>query len=98
MARSPAPIPAGLQIFSDVRLVGFWLSRWAAREQKGRQHAINDILDMVRKKTFRMPDVDEVPWRWDTPIETLRNAVAGTLGGRRNKRMFVFNENEEGQR
>jgi trans-2-enoyl-CoA reductase len=97
MARKPAPIPAGLMIFNDVRMVGFWLSRWATRDPTGKRHAVNDILNMARRGEFVQPPVDEVVWRWDTKIETLREAVAGALGGMRNKGMFVFEEEGEGK-
>jgi trans-2-enoyl-CoA reductase len=94
MARKPAPIPAGLMIFNDVRLVGFWLSRWSSKDPTGKRHAVNDILNMARSGSFVQSPVDEITWKWDTKIETLRDAVAGALGGMRNKGMFVFEPEE----
>ncbi|KAH6697454.1 zinc-binding dehydrogenase [Plectosphaerella plurivora] len=93
MAKQPVALPTGLLIFKDIRFVGFWLSRWNERDVEGRRFAVEDILDMIRQGRFKDVPYDEVPWAWDTEEATLKQAVAGTLGGfRKGKGVFVFGE------
>ncbi|KAI1417290.1 NAD(P)-binding protein [Hypoxylon sp. FL1857] len=93
MARQPVALPTGLLIFKDVRFVGFWLSRWADRDPRSKEQTVAEILDLVRAGKFRDVPVVEVPWTWDTELETLKEAVQGTLQGfRSGKGIFVFRD------
>ncbi|KAF4978346.1 hypothetical protein FZEAL_5244 [Fusarium zealandicum] len=93
MAKQPVSLPVGLLIFKDIRFVGFWLSRWNERDPTGRQHMINDILQIIRSGQFRDVPIDEVKWDWETEEETLRNAVQqGLQGFRKGKGVFVYGE------
>ncbi|OTB01806.1 hypothetical protein M426DRAFT_63298 [Hypoxylon sp. CI-4A] len=93
MARQPVALPTGLLIFKDVRFVGFWLSRWADRDPASKEQTVNEILDLVRRRKFSDVPVVEVPWEWETEIQTLRDAVQGTLEGfRAGKGVFVFRD------
>ncbi|KAI1472513.1 NAD(P)-binding protein [Daldinia caldariorum] len=93
MARQPVVLPTGLLIFKDVRFVGFWLSRWADGDPVSRARTVAEILDLVRQGKFRDTPVVEVPWRWETDVQTLRDAVQGTLEGfRPGKGVFVFQD------
>ncbi|PHH60906.1 hypothetical protein CDD81_1067 [Ophiocordyceps australis] len=93
MAKQPVALPVGLLIFKDVRFVGFWLSKWNAKDAKARKHMIDDILDLVRQGKFRDAPLDTVAWNWDTDEQTLRCAVQGTLEGfRKGKGIFIFGD------
>ncbi|PHH58915.1 hypothetical protein CDD82_2615 [Ophiocordyceps australis] len=93
MAKQPVALPVGLLIFRDVRFVGFWLSKWNAKDPTARKHMIDDILDLVRQGKFRNAPLDQVAWNWDTDEQTLRCAVQGTLDGfRKGKGIFIFGD------
>ncbi|KAI0837961.1 NAD(P)-binding protein [Hypoxylon sp. FL0890] len=93
MARQPVTLPTGLLIFKDIRFVGFWLSRWADRDPRSKEQTVAEILDLVRQGKFRDVPVVEVPWTWDTELDTLKEAVQGTLQGfRSGKGVFVFKD------
>ncbi|KAI1141123.1 NAD(P)-binding protein [Hypoxylon sp. FL0543] len=93
MARQPVSLPTGLLIFKDIRFVGFWLSRWADRDPRSKEQTVAEILDLVRQGKFRDVPVAEVPWTWDTELDTLKEAVQGTLQGfRSGKGVFVFKD------
>ncbi|PHH86111.1 hypothetical protein CDD83_10698 [Cordyceps sp. RAO-2017] len=93
MSRKAVHLPLGALIFRDVRLVGFWLSRWNGADPTGRRHMIDDILALVRAGRFRDAPVDEVRWEWDTPEAALRDAAQNGLGGfRKGKGLFLFGD------
>ncbi|OTA75843.1 hypothetical protein M434DRAFT_402612 [Hypoxylon sp. CO27-5] len=93
MARQPVALPTGLLIFKDIRFVGFWLSRWADRDPRSKEQTVAEILELVRQGKFRDVPVVEVPWTWDTELDTLKEAVQGTLQGyRAGKGVFVFKD------
>ena len=93
MARQPVSLPAGLLIFRDLAFRGFWLSRWAERDPRGKRETIEALLGLIREGKFQDAPVQEVPWNWDTKVEVLREAVQGTLEGfREGKGLFVFGD------
>ncbi|KAK7974136.1 hypothetical protein PG989_015984 [Apiospora arundinis] len=93
MSRQPFPPPTGLLIFKDIRIRGFWLSRWANADAGGKKQTIDEVLGLIREGKFRDTPVDNVNWNWDTEEATLRDAVQGTLQGfRKGKGVFVFGE------
>ncbi|KAI1116720.1 hypothetical protein F5Y14DRAFT_448877 [Nemania sp. NC0429] len=93
MSRRPVSLPTGLLIFKDVRFVGFWLSRWADANPDAKARTVAEILDLARAGAFREAPLAPVPWDWETPPETLSDAVQGTLQGfRAGKGVFVFGE------
>ena len=93
MARSPLKVPASMLIFKDLRLRGFWVSAWGDQHPEEKKKTVQEILGLCREgKLEDSPSVD-VEWKWDTPEETLVDAVQGTLEGyRKGKGMFVFKE------
>ncbi|KAI1806946.1 NAD(P)-binding protein [Daldinia bambusicola] len=93
MARQPVALPTGLLIFKDVRFVGFWLSRWADGDAGSKARTVAEILGLIREGKFRDTPVVEVPWRWETEVQTLRDAVQGALQGyKAGKGVFVFQD------
>ncbi|KAI1651064.1 NAD(P)-binding protein [Daldinia loculata] len=93
MARQPVTLPTGLLIFKDIRFVGFWLSRWADGDPESKARTVAEILGLMREGKFRDTPVVEVPWHWETDVQTLKDAVQGTLQGfRPGKGVFVFRD------
>ncbi|KAI5925811.1 alcohol dehydrogenase superfamily, zinc-containing protein [Camillea tinctor] len=93
MSRQPVALPTGLLIFKDLRLRGFWLSRWADAQPDDKARTVAEILDLVRAGKLTDVPVVEVPWEWDTEEGVLREAVQGTLEGfRQGKGVFVFKD------
>ncbi|KAK6956244.1 hypothetical protein Daesc_001518 [Daldinia eschscholtzii] len=93
MARQPVALPTGLLIFKDIRFVGFWLSRWADGDAGSKARTVAEILGLIREGKFRDTPVVEVPWHWETEVQTLKDAVQGTLQGfRAGKGVFVFRD------
>lgn len=93
MARQPVALPTGLLIFKDLRFVGFWLSRWADRDPRSKEQTVAEILGLVREGKFRDVPTVEVPWEWETEVQTLKEAVQGTLEGfRAGKGIFTFKD------
>ncbi|KAI0476166.1 NAD(P)-binding protein [Xylariaceae sp. FL0804] len=93
MSRQPVALPTGPLIFGDLRLVGFWLSRWANADPQAKARTVAELLDLVRAGRLRDSPVAPVPWGWETKDEDLRAAVQGTLEGfRAGKGVFVFGD------
>lgn len=93
MSKQPVMLPTGLLIFRDLRFHGFWLSRWANADKKGKKQTIDEILGLIREGKFRDAPLQEVKWDWETEDKVLREAVQGTLTGfRPGKGIFVFGD------
>jgi trans-2-enoyl-CoA reductase len=93
MSRQPVTVGAGDQIFRDVHLHGFWVSRWGERNPRDKEAAVKHILELYREGKFRQGPLEEVRWDWNTPKETLVEAVSGTLDGfRKGKGIFMFGD------
>ncbi|CAK7240338.1 MAG: mitochondrial 2-enoyl thioester reductase [Sporothrix thermara] len=93
MAKQPLTIPAGLLIFRDLAFHGFWFSRWGKVDPAARRQTVTAVLDLMRQGKFKPGPADTIEWTWDTPAETLQQAVGGTLDGfRSGKGIFVFKD------
>ncbi|QUC20053.1 uncharacterized protein UV8b_04294 [Ustilaginoidea virens] len=93
MSRQPVSLPVGLLIFKDLRFVGFWLSRWNRKDAIGREHMVNDILNLMRLGHFKNAPVDEINWDGETEETAIKAAVQGALRGfRKGKGVFLFGE------
>ncbi|KAI5861080.1 NAD(P)-binding protein [Durotheca rogersii] len=93
MSREPLTLPVGSLIFHDLRVVGFWLSRWADRDPAARRRTVDEILDLARAGRFHFAPAEKIPWSWDTALESLTAAVQGTLEGyRAGKGLFIFGD------
>lgn len=95
MARQPVALPTALLIFRDVRLRGFWLSRWADARPAARASTVADLLALARRGLLEPAPVEPVPWRWDAGDAALRAAVQASLdpaGFRAGKAVFVFED------
>ncbi|CAK7270146.1 mitochondrial 2-enoyl thioester reductase [Sporothrix epigloea] len=93
MAKQPLTIPAGMLIFRDLAFHGFWFSRWGKADPAGRRQTVEAVLDLMRQNKFKLGPADTVEWTWETPAETLQQAVGGTLEGfRSGKGIFVFKD------
>lgn len=93
MAKQPLDLPTGLLIFKDLKFSGFWVSRWSNQHPKEKKEMVEEILEWTRKGDFKDVPVQKIDWKWDTPAETLTQAVQGTLDGfRQGKGVLVFSE------
>lgn len=93
MAKQPLTVPAGLLIFRDLAFRGFWFSRWGKAHPAGRRETMEAVLALLRTGQFTAGPADRIEWTWDTPADTLKQAVAGTLDGfRHGKGIFVFKD------
>ena len=93
MSKAPLKIPTGLLIFKDLKFSGYWVSRWGEENPRGKQKALEYILQLYREKKLVEGPTEELKWDFDTPAEELVKAVQGTLEGyRKGKGMFVFGD------
>lgn len=93
MSRQPMRVGASGLIFRDLTHRGFWVSRWAADQPEEKLRVVEEILDLMRRGEFTAGPTAEVRWDWDTPQETLVEALSGTLEGyRQGKGMFKFGD------
>lgn len=93
MSKQPVMLPTGLLIFKDLRFHGFWLSRWANADRKGKRQTVDEILGLIRDGKFRDAPLQEVKWDWETEDKVLKEAVQGTLSGfRAGKGIFTFGD------
>lgn len=93
MSKQPLMLPTGPLIFRDLRFNGFWLSRWANADRKGKKQTVDEILGLIREGKFKDAPMQEVKWDWDTELQVLRDAVQGTLSGfRAGKGIFMFGD------
>ena len=93
MSKSPMQVGAGMLIFRDLRMVGFWVSKWGDRFPEEKKRTIDEVLGLIRTGEFRDVPMMEVPWTWDTKKENLVEAVQGTLQGfRKGKGIFRFKD------
>eukprot|EP00742_Colponemidia_sp_Colp-10_P007995 GILJ01008627.1.p1 GENE.GILJ01008627.1~~GILJ01008627.1.p1 ORF type:complete len:379 (-),score=48.22 GILJ01008627.1:148-1176(-) len=55
MSRRPVTIPTGLLIFKDIKVRGFWMSRWLSEHsEQERGVMLHDIVTMVKEGKFRL--------------------------------------------
>jgi trans-2-enoyl-CoA reductase len=93
MAKQPLQLPTAALIFKNIKFSGFWVSRWSDQHADEKQRMVDEILDLVRTGEFKDVPVQKIQWDWDTKIETLRDAVQGTLEGfRSGKGVFVYGD------
>lgn len=93
MSKQPFALPASLLIFKEIGFQGFWVSKWSDRHPDQKKQTVEDVLRLTREGKFKDIPVTEVRWEWETKVETLQEAVQGTLEGyRKGKGVFVFGE------
>ena len=93
MSKQPVMLPTSLLIFKDIGFDGFWVSKWSDKNPKEKKQTVDDVLRLTREGRFKDIPVEETRWDLDTKIETLKDAVQGTLGGfRKGKGVFVYGE------
>jgi len=93
MSRQSFPFPTGPQIFKRLRFEGFWLSEWSKENPAEKRKTIEEIIELMREGRFQAAPVQEVRWDFDTPEQTLQEAVQGTLEGfRSGKGLFAFGD------
>jgi trans-2-enoyl-CoA reductase len=93
MSKQPFALPASLLIFKEISFQGFWVSKWSDRNPEQKKQTVEDVLRLTREGKFKDVPVTEIPWEWETKLDTLREAAQGTLEGfRKGKGVFVFRE------
>ena len=63
MSKQPLMVPAGPLIFHDVRLKGFWMTRWNTdhRNSPQRQHMFKYLCSMIKKGNLKGPKCRLLP-------------------------------------
>ena len=93
MSKQPVALPTAALIFKDIKFSGFWVSRWSDAHSDEKKKTVDEILELMRLGIFKDIPVQELAWDWVTELETLKEAVAGTLGGfRAGKGVFVYGD------
>ena len=93
MSKQPVALPTAALIFKDIKFSGFWVSRWSDAHSEEKKKTVDEILELTRLGMFKDIPVQELAWDWVTEVETLKEAVAGTLGGfRAGKGVFVYGD------
>ena len=91
MSKQPLTIPASMLIFKNIHFHGFWVSKWSEKFPDDKKKAVEEVLELTRKKQFKDMPVDEIKWEWETKGENLIAKVKDTLEGyREGKGIFVF--------
>ena len=89
MSKQPLMVPAGPLIFSDVRLRGYWMTRWSADHYgtPERQDMFDYLCNMIRDNKLKAPPVRQVP------IENFQDAIAKAMEPFANeKQLLIMNE------
>ena len=93
MSKSPMRVGASMLIFKDLRLSGFWVSKWSDEHPEEKKRTVDELLGFMRRGEFQDTPMVEVKWDWDTGKDVLVDAVQGTLEGyRKGKGVFVFGD------
>lgn len=93
MARQPLTVPAGLFIFNDIHLHGFWVSVWSDKHPDEKKAMIEEIFGYIKSGEFKDVPIEETVWKNDTKEEVLKEAIEKSgqaFGGK--KQIFVFKE------
>lgn len=86
MAREPVAVPASALIFKDVRVRGFWMSRWNDEANLDeRLHMLENLARLAQQGRFVGPPLE--PIRFDDDAAIMR-AVAGPMRG--SKRLLIM--------
>ncbi|TNF61381.1 MAG: alcohol dehydrogenase, partial [Rhodobacteraceae bacterium] len=84
MSMRDAQIPAGLMIFRDITVKGFWLVHWFGRASREERMKTYGALTMaVAQGTLHAP-IDRV-----FPLDEVRDAVAYTMAGERKGKVLL---------
>lgn len=79
MSRQPVVVPTSHLIFNDIRLKGFWMTRWNAENPvDSRKEMIHEIAALVNAKKFTPPDHKQIPLA--KYREALENTMKGFVG------------------
>ena len=62
MSRQPLTIPISALIFKDIKLVGFWISRWnKTHNPESRGDMIRFLAERFAKGTLKPPESELIP-------------------------------------
>lgn len=93
MARKPLAVSAGMLIFNDIRLRGFWVSVWSDKHPDEKQAMVDELLGYIKSGEFKDVPIQLTVWKSDTNVEDLKEAVErsgrGFLG---KKQILIFEE------
>ncbi|MDQ8186527.1 2-enoyl thioester reductase domain-containing protein [Pelagicoccus sp. SDUM812002] len=80
MDREPAPFPTRYLIFNDIRLRGFWVSKWYATAPREEILALhNEVFNFMENAKIRVPVAATYPLEdWQTALE--HSQTAGKTG------------------
>ncbi|KAI9895020.1 MAG: mitochondrial 2-enoyl thioester reductase [Vezdaea aestivalis] len=91
MSKKPLRVSAGLLIFSDIRLRGFWVSQWAEANPDAKAQMVKDLLEMMKEGSLKTSEMKTVEWSYETKQGALVDAVVDYEKGGE-KPMFLFKE------
>ncbi|XP_077863205.1 enoyl-[acyl-carrier-protein] reductase, mitochondrial-like [Saccoglossus kowalevskii] len=76
MSRQPITLPTGLLIFNDIKVVGYWMSRWHDKNGKSEeaQAMISELCDWSKKGKLKLPRHRMVP------LMDYKSAIETTIG------------------
>ncbi|KHJ88505.1 oxidoreductase, zinc-binding dehydrogenase family protein [Oesophagostomum dentatum] len=86
MSKQPLQIPTGPLIFKDIRLVGYWMSRWYEDEKniEERKRMYADLASWIKSGEFRPPPVER------RSIEQFADAIETAAVIFNKKQLFIF--------
>jgi len=83
MSRKPVQIPNGVLIFKDIRLAGFWLSRWLEEHsQEERVKMLDTIWDLIKNKGLTV-------WTESHKFEQFPEALRRATSGMKNNKVLL---------
>jgi trans-2-enoyl-CoA reductase len=84
MSKQPLFIPAGPLIFKDVRLMGFWMTKWNAVKSKDERQAMwDELCALVRQGVLAAPKHRMVP------LENFQEAIAKSMDSFTNEKQIL---------
>ena len=85
MSKMPLMVPAGPLIFNDIRLTGFWMTRWNEENLDTPEYKKmwKDIFAMLKNGTFKVAKHNVVP------IENYQTAIADAMKVYNNKKQVL---------
>jgi len=85
MSRQPVSVPAGLLIFNDARVVGFWMTRWnSLQTRETRETMLEEVGALIRAGSLNLHYKTRT---LDEHAEAIEAAQQGFIG---KKQIFLF--------
>jgi trans-2-enoyl-CoA reductase len=87
MSRQPLTVPASALIFNDIKLVGFWVTRWnQMHNAESRSEMINNLAQRFIKGTLKPPETNLIP------LSNYKEALENSMKGFQEKKQILIFE------